>query len=357
MHTIHARNVNQALAEGLRYIHQVGEPEPSRDGPVLVAPHPVTTIYERPTERVLFQGWRDANPFFHLFESIWMLAGQRDASWLDTWVRDFSSRYAEPGTTDMWGTYGWRWRRNWDQDQLDTIVRRLRRNPHDRRVVLTMWDPTYDLIGPEDIDERGEVTWPETEPRDLPCNTHVYFRIRPELSLNSGPTIDEAALDMTVCCRSNDLVWGAYGANAVHFSVLQEYMAAAIGVSVGRYYQVSNNWHMYTERFEKMSAGQWSPDNREENYYLSTHAGIRIRPYPMVSVPSAFLRDCESFVMQPDWDRYIYVNEWFLNVAVPLRKSHLAWRHGDVLLARRMLDGVAASDWRLAAQQWLSRRA
>ena len=58
MHVIKVRNVAQALEHGLRYIHQVGEAEPSRDGPVLVAPHPVATVYTHPTERVLFDEWR-----------------------------------------------------------------------------------------------------------------------------------------------------------------------------------------------------------------------------------------------------------------------------------------------------------
>jgi thymidylate synthase len=57
-------------------------------------------------------------------------------------------------------------------------------------------------------------------------------------------------LDLTVLCRSNDVVWGAYGANAVHFSVLQEYLAGRIGVDVGVMYQFSNNYHGYVDGAE-----------------------------------------------------------------------------------------------------------
>jgi hypothetical protein len=38
---------------------------------------------------------------------------------------------------------------------------------------------------------------------------------------------------MTVTNRSNDLCWGMLGANYVHFTILQEYLAARLGV-VGR---------------------------------------------------------------------------------------------------------------------------
>ena len=61
--------------------------------------------------------------------------------------------------------------------------------------------------------------------KDLPCNTHVYFSIR------------DGFLDMTVCNRSNDLIWGCCGANAVHMSYLQEYVAIMCGVDIGFYTQ------------------------------------------------------------------------------------------------------------------------
>lgn len=350
MHVIKARNVAHALYQGLSFIHEHGEAEPSRDGPVLVSPVPVTTVYARPTERVVFDEWRDANPFFHLFESIWMLAGQNDARWLDTWVRDFSSRYAEEGGT-MWGTYGHRWRRHFETDQLFDIIHRLRRNPNDRRVVLGMWDPNYDLVGPLDVDEDGAVDWGEhPEPRDLPCNTHVYFRVRNvaiDDTMETGPR-----LDMTVLCRSNDIVWGAYGANAVHFSVLQEYLAASIDCQVGTYYQVSNNYHLYTERFAKMLPA-WA-DTPSYNPYIGAE---RVQPRRMVTIPGEFLRDCERFVLDHNWDNAIYANSWFSEVAVPMRRAHLAYRHGDFLGAQHHAADIAASDWRLAVQQWIDRHA
>jgi hypothetical protein len=66
---------------------------------------------------------------------------------------------------------------------------------------------------------------------------------------------------MTVSNRSNDLIWGTYGANMVHFNLLLTYVAAAVGVPKGYYHQVSSNTHLYmdfpiTQRFiEKDEAG------------------------------------------------------------------------------------------------------
>ena len=79
----------------------------SRNGPVRVANEPVTITYRQPRHRVLFHPVRDANPFFHLFESIWMLAGRDDVKWL----AKFNARmadYSDDGVT-LTSAYGLRW--------------------------------------------------------------------------------------------------------------------------------------------------------------------------------------------------------------------------------------------------------
>lgn len=360
MEVIHARNVNHAYYEGLRLLSRTGQPETSRAGQVLVSPCPVTTVYDRPTERVLFDESRDANPFFHLFESIWMLAGRSDTKFLDKFIKDFGARFAEPGPdARMWGAYGNRWRNHFDIDQLDVVVRRLQRDPRDRRVVVSMWDPITDLIGPDDVDpETMESIWTEGshEPRDLPCNTHLYLRVREgDTIIDDRPVYDDV-LDLTVYCRSNDIIFGAYGANAVHFSVLLEYLAARLGCQVGKMYQVSNNWHGYTEVLGRVAPPSSTPTFTDP--YTVAYIGTRVRPMPMVTHPLQFLKDCERFC---DWvmsrNVPVYANEWFAMVAEPMFTAHRLWREGDMVGALRATDRIAASDWRLAVQRWLDRRA
>lgn len=60
MKVIEAVNVNDAYAQGLRYICEQGELQGSRAGEVLVAPTPVSVVYSRPWECVLFDPSRDA---------------------------------------------------------------------------------------------------------------------------------------------------------------------------------------------------------------------------------------------------------------------------------------------------------
>lgn len=326
MHIINARNVAEALPLGMAYLREYGRRETSRAGDVLVAPGPVCTVYSHPTERVLFSAARDANPFFHLAEALWMLAGRNDAAFLNQFVTTFGPRFAEPDGT-LHGAYGYRWRKTFGFDQLHKVVWKLKENPRDRQAVIQMWDgretaDAYDsgTVYVDTDDLLGE--W-----KDRPCNTHIYLRVRDQV------------LDITVCCRSNDMLWGAYGANAVHFSVLQEYLAARIGVGVGTYYQFSNNFHGYVAELDKHEADM-------------TDLRPSLRPMPLVDDPVMF--DSELNTLLAGKSLGGVLNRFFVHTAYTMMQAHATWRaKGD---PTRWLDAIGADDWRAAATEWIARR-
>lgn len=360
---VSARNVCEALPAGLRLLLEHGEREESRAGPVLVAPGPVVTVTTSPLERVLFSTVRDANPFFHLAEAIWMLAGRDDSAFLDRFVSDFGARFAESGGA-IHGAYGHRWRRAFGFDQLERVVRTLRLDPTSRQCVIQMWDatPPYENIhhgdpeGPDGgcDDLRGR--W-----RDRPCNTHVYLRVR-----EKTVTLErERLLDLTVCCRSNDAVWGAHGANAVHFSVLQEYLAARIGVSVGLMYQVSNNYHAYEreltrlrERAVRVAPSASSLDAAVLDDRYDSEFGLHLPP--MFACAEEADEDVQRFCRWVDencpLDSIAYGNSWFGCVAEPAMLAHARWRAGRHEEAVYWADKISAGDWHAACREWIDRR-
>ena len=635
MRVVRVRNVSEAWAR-LSETLQGALPEHTRAGAALVVPEPVTTIYERPRERVLFCPRRNANPFFHLVEALWMLAGRCDTRTLDRYVSDFGARYAEDNG-QIHGAYGYRWRHALGFDQLEVVVRKLRENPQDRQAVIQMWngaserrsyerdevgmgtrflnagsndlrgewrdrpclagdtlvwspegdkpmvelagmfrrglqrwpvyavDPVskklelqwmtacwrsgrkktlrlvfddgsslrmtkdhvvyryhkhkgaqtavgcqagelqvgdrvlathrvtlkkghegikkclgrntafnnlqsthrayYALVhGPipaeHDIHHKDELkrnntidnlealsvgehsrlhrlgnknpmrrmtaeqhraraekhsealkkNWAALTPEqrsarskglELPdnhkivaieeheaenvydftvpgfhtaivgtgvvthnCNTHVYLRVRKDPPVeyavdDPGPVdpqpVSQHVLDMTVLCRSNDAVWGAYGANAVHFSVLQEYLAARIGVEVGLLYQVSNNFHVYQDVWGRV---------RPSDVEMHEAENVTLGCVPMFSDPQWIDHDLRIFMSWHDslWnggaeERPIYMNAWFSHTARHVVQSWFSYR------ARRSLDAALAgaraidcSAWRLACVEWLERR-
>ena len=322
---IEAVNVAHGLAQFCEYIRDNHVVEESRNGPVMVAPGPVATVYRRPRERVLVAPTRDANPFFHFMEALWMLAGRNDLAW----PLHFNSRFAafSDDGEKIRGAYGWRWRDFFGYDQLRVIAEHLRSNPQSRRAVLTMWDPVYDTV-------QG------MNSRDVPCNTQAYFDVR------------GGKLNMTVTNRSNDAIWGAYGANAVHFSMLQEYLASFIGVSTGDYVQFSNNMHVYTDVFDaeylrKVALECWS-----RNLYTEGHA----RPFKMVNSPiDQWDNDLCEFLRNPASAMRAGVDPFFSTVAFPM---YMSWQERK----NKTSDGfdwamqIAASDWRIACTEWIQRR-
>lgn len=219
--TLTASNVNTAFIRGLTRVYQFGDLIETRNGPARVLPSPLITHYERPQQRVLFLDKRDANPFFHLFESLWMLGGRNDVDFVQRYASNMAS-YSDDGTTFN-GAYGYRWRKQFKVDQIEHIVHILKKDPDSRRVVLQMWDSNLDLVG----GMNGS--------KDVCCNMLVKYRIR------------HGHLLAYVVCRSNDMLFGGYGANAFHFSFLQEYLADRLGVKIGGYEQISLDAHLYTE--------------------------------------------------------------------------------------------------------------
>lgn len=487
---ITVRNVNEAFRRLVtlfsidpdspsREFRQVRiERRPSRNGDVLVIDEPVIITYTNPTERVLFNSVRDTNPFFHVYEALWMLAGRNDVAPLKYFVSTID-RFSDDSRTFN-GAYGYRWRKakgsryivrtyhdangtnnlfDNHYDQLDILVNHLKADPNSRRAVLQMWNMECDLlkvgglpVRPDrslgtPIQERIGDIMPQvtTASKDVCCNLSVHFMVETGICDNckgkgvlqdhgpshsfsyecskchGHPHEQPRYLNMTVFNRSNDLIWGTLGANVVHFSVLQEYMAARLGVKVGVYNQVSNNLHVYTAP-ERWNPKEWLKEYAPRNLCQSCHphwqergywgradccdgcgatgpAGLYvqtlkwydpyeplgfdvrtdqpavptirlnltkgIKPYPLVKDPGAFERELPVFVdlhaapeEQPTVKHSIFTEPFLANVASPMMRAFQAHRlQKDPEAALVWANRIEAEDWRIAATQWLSRRA
>jgi len=299
------------------------KPEQTRNGPALVFPTPVCTTYLKPWQRMLYHPGRDANPIFHIMESIWMLAGRRDVKFPEMFNSKFG-QYSDDGV-NFNAAYGYRWRQHFDNDQLISIINELRVNPSSRQCVLQMWDPD-DLF---------------KNTKDKACNLSALFDCR------------DGALNMTVFNRSNDIWWGAYGANAVHFSYLQQFVAEAIDRPMGVYRQVANNFHLYTELYPAAHYVEHPP------HYESYDAYARVikaeTPYRLMRTGYlSFLGECEFFCRDPFNTDLFYNNPWFSEVAVPLAQVSKARKQGETGLV--WAHAIKDDAINLAVKQWILRR-
>lgn len=309
---IEGDNVPHALEEALIKMPIYSVQEASRNGPVLTIPEPVVVTIHRPWERVIVDERRNANPFFHLAEFVWMMGGSNDVRFIEQY-NPRMREYADPGSNVHHGAYGFRWRYHFGRDQLVHLSQMLREDPGTRRAVLGMWDPTCDLA----------------EHNDLPCNTHIYFRVIKD------------RLDMTVCNRSNDLLWGSLGANAVHMTLLHELMARSVGIRQGIYRVFTNNLHIYTERkdYQRMLK---APPLRDDYVGL----GKMKSDFPVLHSSESladFLEDCYRWLRGNE----LCKTRWMNGVFFPVMRM---WSN------QKLVEDIKASDWKLACTEWLARR-
>lgn len=322
MRVFNIRNVSDALPLAIRALKKDGVQRESRNGPVLVFPEPVTTIYQKPLERVLFYAERDANPFFHFMEAMWMLAGKRDVAFVSYFASNMKN-YSDNGI-NFHAAYGFRWRNHFQVDQLSAIINMLKKNPDDRRAVLSMWDANVDGLG--------------REGKDFACNLQAIFSIDHEGKMN-----------MTVTNRSNDIIWGAYGANAVQFSYLLEYVATCVGVPVGKYYQVSNNFHCYLDTLSKGEIEVGPNPYAEQG---CTHAPL------MSTDQKSWDMDLELFMQKGPITGFR--DPFFTGVVTPIWWSFKAFKDKAdperFKKAKEIIEQCQDKAWMAACWQWLDRR-
>ncbi|CAB4132209.1 Thymidylate synthase/dCMP hydroxymethylase domain containing protein [uncultured Caudovirales phage] len=317
-----ANNVNSLLEEGFWRLKVAGVESDSRNGRVLRFNEPVTTILVNPRERVLFHAGRDANPIFHLLESVWILAGRGDVDF----VQKFNSRigqYSDDGL-QFNAAYGRRMRSDFGTDQLVGVINTLSKDPNSRQAVIQLWSP-LDL---------------EKQTLDKACNTQLTFAI-----VNNR-------LNLTVFNRSNDFWYGQAGANAVHFSVLQEFVAQALGVEVGLMYTVSNNLHLYLDLYDAASYVDTPPKAEVYDAYLTG----QVDPQPIIKDVGweEWLTHAEEFCRDP-FNPMLYWDSFFLGTAFPMAMVSYTRKNkqGD---GRRWADEIDAPDWRKAVHDWIDRR-
>jgi hypothetical protein len=267
-------------------------------------------------------------------EAMWMLSGREDSAFLDNYIQDFGARFAIDGIVP--DAYGYRWRYALGFDQLNEIIRQFVQNPNTRQAVLQMWGAGRTDLLAETI---------------RPCNLTATFRIR------------NKKLNMTVFNRSNDLIWGCCGANAVHFPILQEYLATRIGVNIGEYWQVTTNLHLYTDHYQKLISklGEEQPeeDAIEEDKYSPYGQTLQL-----VSNPDCFddeLYEVMDFIEKMHQGNLeIYdgniSNAFLREVVLRMAMAHYLYKNGKMIDALDIVDTVTADDWKTAGREWLERR-
>lgn len=150
---------------------------------------------------------RPLNIRFAVAEFLWILTGQNRVDLIDKFNSKIS-QYSDDGR-HMSGAYGPPL-----VDQLPWVIKQIEDQEDTRQALLTLWRPRPYASA------------------DVPCTISMQFMLRND------------ALEMIVFMRSNDL-WLGFPYDLFTFTMIQRYVAHAIGVKAGAYRHHVGSLHLY----------------------------------------------------------------------------------------------------------------
>ena len=159
-----------------------------------------------------------------IHELIWLLSGNTNIKYLhDNNVTIWDEWADENG--DLGPVYGHQWRNfnSQDIDQIKDVIERIKKNPQDRRLIVTAWNPAQ-------IDEMALP----------PCHCFFQFDVTPDGKLNC-----------MLYQRSCDMFLGV-PFNIASYSLLTMMIAQVCGLKPGEFVHTLGNAHIYSNHFEQV---------------------------------------------------------------------------------------------------------
>ena len=176
---------------------------------------------------------RRLNYSFMAAEFVWMMLGRNDAPSISYFNKNIAP-YSDDGVVFN-GAYGPK-----IVDQMPYVIQALQADADSRQALLTIW---RERPGPS---------------KDIPCTISMQFFAR------------KNHVEMDVYMRSNDL-WLGMPYDIFNFTMIQRYVAARLGLSIGTYRHHVGSLHIYEQHWDKARA--------IIDEYVET------RPDPALSIP------------------------------------------------------------------------
>jgi len=183
-------------------------------------------------------------------ESLWIASGRNDMKYITHYLPRMKE-FSDDGIY-MRGGYGPRLR-HYDAstkdyeisnhsilgqkgiDMFRYIVDCFHEDSNTRRAIISLGDNNKDCFG-----EDGRLK----STKDIPCTRELHFIKQANAN----------KLDLIVSMRSNDFIWGASAVNIFNYTFMQEYMSAILGMEVGNYYHIADNFHYYERHSGKVKS-------------------------------------------------------------------------------------------------------
>ena len=177
--------------------------------------------------------------FSCLGETLWYLAKTNRLDFIKYYLHDYS-KFSDDGRT-LYGAYGPRLFKLDGIDQIESVVRLLKKKRSTRQAVIQLFD-AKDIL---------------KNRKDIPCTCSIQLIIRRE------------KLDMFTYMRSNDAYKGLPH-DIFAFTFLQEILARVLGVGLGRYWHAAASLHLYDDDRPKVTHTSFADDagTEKDPHYL-----------------------------------------------------------------------------------------
>ena len=251
MYIAEYQGINSFLVGSSKILIEHGVTRRTRGYDCVELPEPFMFKLSNPTSRIVSIRNRHWNPILPYAESLWLASGCNDLNLVSHYLKKMSE-FSDDGCY-LRGGYGPRLRgfsgiaddykvglseKNQrktviDVDQFKYIYLSFQRDINTRQAVINIVDPPKDYF---DIDGNLKFT------KDFPCTQILQLQKQPQSN----------KLNLTVYMRSNDFLWGASAVNIFNYTFHQEYFSQILGLEVGDYFHVANNFHYYKNFEEKV---------------------------------------------------------------------------------------------------------
>lgn len=173
-------------------------------------------------------------------EMIWYIMGSQNP---EDFVNKFTGIWKDftEENGNVAAAYGYRWRKHFGRDQLKGLVQHLSEEPHSRQGVVVTWDPSDDGLYGQGLRA--------TYKKNVPCPyTFTVNVIGNKLHLHN-------------IVRSNDMILGCPH-DVAGFALLQNLLAARLGLKAGVLTHSISNAHIYDTHYEQT----WELLERENDH-------------------------------------------------------------------------------------------
>lgn len=164
---------------------------------------------------------RGISPSYLCGELLWYFNGMRSTEFISRFSK-FWEKISDDGKTAN-SAYGYLMQAAFGFDQIETVIKLLKKDPNSRRAVINLNTPHQGVI----------------MTKDEPCTIALQFMIR------------KGNLDCTAMMRSND-IWFGTPYDIAFFTELQKYIAQLLGVGYGYYTHFATSLHLYDRDYDNV---------------------------------------------------------------------------------------------------------